>query len=73
MQKLKATVSLVENFPLDLRDQILPIIDLMVNGVILMSLLHHQCVEEKTVFSQFLVEMADRLSFISHRWYRLRL
>ncbi len=29
-QKLKATVCLAEDFPLDLRDQVMPIIDLMV-------------------------------------------
>ncbi len=31
-QKLKATVCLAENFPLDLHDQVRPIIDLMVGG-----------------------------------------
>ena len=30
VQKLKATVSLAETFPLSLQDQIMPIIDLMV-------------------------------------------
>ena len=31
-QKLKATVCLAENFPLDLQEQIMPIIDLMVGA-----------------------------------------
>ena len=31
-QKLKATICLAENFPLDLQDQVMPIIDLMVHS-----------------------------------------
>lgn len=34
VQRLKATVSLAETFPLSLQDQIMPIIDLMVSWVV---------------------------------------
>ena len=36
VQKLKATVSLAENFPLSLQDQLMPILDLMVRCFMLM-------------------------------------
>ncbi len=54
-QKLKATVCLAEDFPLDLRDQVMPIIDLMVHiGVVQCNV---ECCSKRMYVALLLTQM----------------